>query len=76
MTPVLPWISPELSEVHIKGKIHEFLREVPDGENVKGDSNSDRGAPIVWSDSSVVTNLERVEDGGDIDRAGGCDVEQ
>ena len=43
---------------------------------MKGDSNSDRWSAIVWSDSSVVTNLERVEDGGDIDGAGGCDVEQ
>ena len=22
---LIPWICPELSEVHIKGKIHEFL---------------------------------------------------
>ena len=63
---ILPWISPELSKVHIEGEIHELLRQVPDGENVESHSDSDRLASIVGSDSSVITNLEGVEDVGDI----------
>ena len=70
-----PWICPKLSKVHIKGEIHEFLWEVSDGENVKSDSNSDRDTAIVWSDSSVVANLEGVQNGGDVDRAGGRGVQ-
>ena len=73
---IIPWICPELSKVHIKGEIHEFLWEVSDGENVKSDSNSDWDTAIVGADSSVVANLEGVEDGGDVERAGGCDVQQ
>ena len=73
---LIPWICPELSEVHVKGKIHEFLWEVSDGENVKSDSNSDWGTAIVRSDSSVVANLEGVEDGRDVKRAGGRDVQE
>ena len=56
------WIVPELSEVHVEGEVHELLRQVSDGEHVEGDSYCDRLSAIVWTNSSVVTNLERVQD--------------
>ena len=67
-----PWICPKLSKVHIKGKIHEFLRKVSDGENIKSDSDSNWSPSIVWSHPSVITNLERIQNVWDVDRAGVC----
>ena len=70
VSSLLPRVNPELSKVHVKREVHELLREVSDGENIKSDSDSDGSSPVVRSHPPVVANLEGVEDVGDVDWAG------
>ena len=53
-----PGVCPELPEVHVEGEVHELLRELANAQDVEGDSDSDRGPPIIWTHSPVITNLK------------------
>ena len=58
---------PKLSKVHVKSKVHEFLRKITDGQDIKGHPDCDGDASIVGSDPLVVADHELVEDGADVD---------
>ena len=58
---------PKLSEVHVKGEVHVFLRELTDGQDIERHPHGDRDPSIVRSDPVVVADHELVEDATDVD---------
>ena len=44
-------------EVHVKGEIHEFIADFPDGENIKRHPDRHGRAPVLGSHPPVVPNL-------------------
>lgn len=56
-----------MSEVHVKGEVHVFLRELTDGQDIERHPHSDRDPSIVGSDPLVVADHELVEDATDVD---------
>ena len=55
------WITPELTEVHVKGKVHELLAKVTDAEDVEADAHRDGDAAVVGPHPPVVADLEVVQ---------------
>ena len=49
-----------LPEVHIEGEVHEKLIDFLHRENIKRNFDIDRLSSILWTDSSVVTNLRQL----------------
>ena len=56
------WITPELTEVHVKGEVHVFLREVTNAEDVEADAHRDGDAAVVGPHPPVVADLEVVQE--------------
>ena len=45
-------------KVHIKGEVHELLREVLDGEDEEGDADGDGISAVVGTNPSVIADLD------------------
>ena len=50
-----------LPKIHVKSKVHELLADFTKRENIEADSHSNWGTSVIWTNPSVVPNLESVQ---------------